>query len=238
MSGISTDLPAHDELTRTTRTLEVSFIVLAGLLLAANVGRLASEGVLFYWWSPLIVVASVFVADLLSGLLHWTADTWFEETMPVLGRRFLRPFRVHHANPQDLVRRGFIDCNGDTAMITTPVFALALVIPLTSDAMAAWSLGLAAVSAATLPTNQIHQWAHMPVAPAPAQWLQRRGLILTKHHHARHHEEPYVENYCITTGWCNRWLTAVKFFPRCEALVTKVFGLEPRADEHTFHERW
>jgi plasmanylethanolamine desaturase len=238
MNDASTHLPAHDHLSPLTRTFEVSSIIVAGLLLAANAGRLVSSGAIFHWWSPLIVVASVFAADLLSGLLHWTADTWFEETMPLLGRRFLRPFRVHHANPQDLVRRDFIDCNGDTAMITTPVFAVALIIPLTGDVAAALSLALAAVSAATLPTNQFHQWAHMAVPPAAAQWLQRRGLILTKEHHARHHDEPYVENYCITTGWCNRSLTAVKFFPRCESLVTRVLGIEPRIDEHTFRERW
>jgi ubiquitin-conjugating enzyme E2 variant len=234
MSGVSTDLPAHDELGRTTRTLEVSFLVLAGLLLVANVGRLASEGALFHWWSPLIVVASVFVADLLSGLLHWTADTWFEETMPVLGRRFLRPFRVHHAI-QDLCR-GF-----------TPQRDTAMTRRLSSRSRSSfrsratrWRRGRWAccgVGGHAAHESVPSVGAHAGRAGAGSV-LQRRGLIPTKHHHARHHEEPYVENYCITTGWCNRWLTAVKFFPRCEALVTKVFGLEPRADEHTFHERW
>ena len=61
------------------------------------------------------------VADLGSGLVHWTADTWGSDQMPVIGRRFLRPFRVHHVDPDDFLRRGFVDCNGDVAMLTLPV---------------------------------------------------------------------------------------------------------------------
>ena len=61
------------------------------------------------WWIPLVIVAAGLAADLLSGLVHWGADTWGRETLPVLGRRFLRPFRVHHINPADFLRRDFID---------------------------------------------------------------------------------------------------------------------------------
>ena len=76
------------------------------------------------------------------------------------------------------------------------------------------------------------------VAARPVQWLQRRGLILSIEAHARHHCEPYIANYCIATGWCNRWLTAMDFFPRSRAIVTRISGLQPRADEQTFVDRW
>jgi plasmanylethanolamine desaturase len=61
-----------------------------------------------------------------------------------------------------------------------------------------------------------------------------RAVILSGDAHARHHQQPYVANYCIATGWCNRWLSAIGFFPACERLVTHLFGLVPRADEHAF----
>jgi ubiquitin-conjugating enzyme E2 variant len=95
---------------------------------------------------------------------------------------------------------------------------------------------LTVFAAISLPTNQVHQWAHMPVPPPAVQWLQRHGIILSREDHASHHREPYVANYCIATGWCNRWLSAVGFFPSCERLITRVSGLEPRADERTFHD--
>jgi ubiquitin-conjugating enzyme E2 variant len=236
-TDISARAPAHDELGRTTRALEVSFILLAGLLLGANAWRLVREGVLPHWWSPLVVAAAAIAADFVSGLVHWTADTWFSETMPVLGRRFLRPFRVHHVNPDDFLRRSFVDCNGDVAMLNTPMLIAALVVPVETGAGAALSLALTAFAAASLPTNQVHQWAHMPAPPAAVQWLQRQRIILSRGDHARHHQAPHVANYCIATGWCNRPLTAMGFFSWCERLVTWHFGLEPRADEQAFHER-
>ena len=213
--------------------VEISFITVAAVLVVTNVVRLFAADVFLRWWTPLIVVSAAYAADFVSGLVHWTADTWFSETMPVLGRRFLRPFRVHHVNPDDFLRRNFVDCNGDVAMLNAPLLAGALLVPLT-DAGAALSLAVLVFAATSLPTNQVHQWAHMPAPPAAVQWLQRRRIILSRDDHARHHQEPYVANYCIATGWCNRWLSAIGFFPAFERAITRCFGIEPRADERAF----
>jgi plasmanylethanolamine desaturase len=226
--------PGHDAVSPLTWTLEVSFMAIAAVLVIANLTRVAAAGALVQWWTPLVALSAAYAADFVSGLVHWTADTWFSETMPVLGRRFLRPFRVHHVNPDDFLRRGFVDCNGDVAMLNTPILAGALLMPLTTDGSAALSLALLAFAATSLPTNQVHQWAHMPAPPAAIQWLQRRRIILSRDDHARHHHEPYVVNYCIATGWCNRWLLAMGFFPAFERAITRCFGIEPRADERAF----
>ena len=226
-------LPAHDAVSPATRVVEISFITVAAVLVVTNVVRLFAADVFLRWWTPLIVVSAAYAADFVSGLVHWTADTWFSETMPVLGRRFLRPFRVHHVNPDDFLRRNFADCNGDVAMLNAPLLAGALLVPLT-DAGAALSLALLVFAATSLPTNQVHQWAHMPAPPAAVQWLQRRRIILSRDDHARHHQEPYVANYCIATGWCNSWLSAIGFFPAFERAIMRCFGIEPRADERAF----
>jgi ubiquitin-conjugating enzyme E2 variant len=231
------DLPAHDVVGGVTRAVEGLSLVAASVLLVANIAQVFTGERPLYWWSPLVIVGAALLADLVSGLVHWTADTWFSETMPVLGRRFLRPFRVHHVNPADFLRRDVIDCNGDVAMLNIPFLAIALVLPETAIG-GALSLALVAFAAVSLPTNQVHQWAHMPSPPRAVRWLQRRGLLLSIEAHARHHEEPYVANYCIATGWCNRCLTAIGFFPACERLVTRITGLEPRVDEQSFAERW
>jgi plasmanylethanolamine desaturase len=215
----------------------MSFIVLAAGLLVANVARGLATGIVLHWWTPLVVAGAACAADFVSGLVHWTADTWFSETMPVLGRRFLRPFRVHHLNPDDFLRRSFVDCNGDVAMLNTPLLVAALFIPVSSEDGAALSLALIAFTATSLPTNQIHQWAHMADPPATVRWLQDRRLILSRLDHARHHVEPYVANYCIATGWCNSWLSRIGFFPSSERLITRWFGIEPRADQRAFQER-
>jgi ubiquitin-conjugating enzyme E2 variant len=237
MREATAGLPGHDAVVGLTRAIEIASLIAAGVLLLANVAHAFTAGFLLHWWSLPVVFVAALAADLVSGLVHWTADTWFSETMPVLGRRFLRPFRVHHVNPEDFLRRDFIDCNGDVAMLNIPILVGALMVADSTIGGAA-SLALATFSLVSLPTNQVHQWAHMPSPPAFVRWLQRHGAILSIEAHASHHHAPYVANYCIATGWCNRWLTAIDFFPRCERLITRVVGLQPRSDERAFAERW
>ncbi len=220
--------PVLDAPGRLTRAFEVACLVASALLLAANVIRLASGLGLRWWIAPVVVIAGA-AADLMSGLVHWSADTWGRDTLPVLGPRFLRPFRVHHVNPHDLLRRSFIDCNGDVAMLNAPLLAAALYVPL--DPWAPLAVALTAFAAWSLPTNQVHQWAHMPTPPRPVRWLQARGVILGRAAHHEHHVAPYAMNYCIATGWCNRGLTRLDAFARLERLIAAITGAVPRADD-------
>ncbi|HVQ13268.1 MAG TPA: fatty acid desaturase CarF family protein [Vicinamibacterales bacterium] len=236
MRDATSRLPGHDAVGGLTKVIEVISLIAAGELVVANVAHVFVAGLLVHWWSPFVIVAAALGADLVSGLVHWTADTWFSESMPLLGRRFLRPFRVHHVNPADFLRRDFVDCNGDVAMLNIPILMVALAMPETALGEAT-ALALATFSLISLPTNQVHQWAHMPSPPAVVQWLQRHGIILSADAHGRHHRAPYVANYCIATGWCNRGLTAIDFFPTCERLITRVVGLHPRFDEQSIAER-
>jgi plasmanylethanolamine desaturase len=233
----ASDLPVHDIVDGRTRRIEICALIAAGTLLLANIHHIVAAALWWHWWSPLVLVAATLAADLVSGVVHWTADTWFSETMPFLGRRFLRPFRVHHVNPHDFLRRDAVDCNGDVAMLNVPILLVALLLP-EAGAGGAISLALTAFAAISLPTNQVHQWAHMPSPPSFVRWLQRHGFILGIEAHAEHHRDPHVTNYCIATGWCNRWLTATGFFPTCERLITHVTGLQPRVDERAFVDRW
>lgn len=155
--------------------------------------------------------------------------------MPILGPRLLHPFRVHHLNPADFLRRQFIDTNGDVALLAVPVLLAAQRIPLDNAASVAWAVFVAAFTCVGLMTNQIHQWAHMPRAPRVIAWLQASGLILSHAAHEQHHRPPYARNYCIATGWCNRPLAAIGFFPALERAVTRLTGVPPRRDDEAFH---
>jgi ubiquitin-conjugating enzyme E2 variant len=121
-------------------------------------------------------------------------------------------------------------------MLNIPILLAAFTMPETALGGAA-SLALATFSTVSLPTNQVHQWAHMPSPPAIVGWLQRHGAILSREAHSDHHRAPYVANYCVATGWCNRFLTSIDFFPTCERLVARLTGLQPRSDEQAFVER-
>jgi len=213
----------------TVRAIEALSIVAAWSLVVIHMIRLARAGTLASWWTPALLPAGMLLADFASGIVHWAADTWGSVSMPLLGRRFLHPFRVHHTNPDDFLLRDPIDCNGDVAMLNLPIL-LAMFLATPGNV----AVFLLAFAIAALPTNQVHQWAHRPDPPRLVRWLQRLGLLLNPSAHQRHHREPHTANYCIATGWCNRPLTAIRFFPALERIITCLTGLEPRADDEAF----
>ena len=224
-------LPELEKAGPLTRCIEVASIVGACSLIIMHAVRFFNVADLFTWRVVVAVLAALVLADFASGVIHWIADTWGSETLPVLGRRFLRPFRVHHINPDDFLRRDVIDTNGDVAVIAVAFFLSALLIPLVDEFQRLAAMLLFAFGACVLPTNQIHQWAHMSRPPSLVHQLQRRGLILSRENHNKHHVSPYVMNYCIVTGWCNRPLTAIGFFPALERIITRLTGLTPRRDD-------
>ena len=230
--------PRLDELTRAQVLFSGLSIVAALLLLGALGVRIVARVDLWQWWVPLALAGGIAAADFGSGLVHWGADTWGHDDLPVIGHRLLVPFRVHHINPDDFIRRRFMDTNGDVAFIAASVLGGFFAIPLEpgwGEAAAVFGFGFCGVG---MMTNQIHQWAHLPSPPRLVRALQACGILLGRAEHAAHHQRPYDVGYCITTGWCNRPLEAVAFFRRLEAATAWVTGLQPRHDDRRYEQRY
>jgi len=215
-----------------------SLAIAAALVLLGWLGwRVASTVELAQWWVPVALLGGLAAADAASGLVHWAADTWGRDDCPVIGPRLLVPFRVHHVNPDDFLRRRFVDTNGEVAGVAVPILLALLAVPRDhpmGQAVAVFGLGFCGLGVLT---NQIHQWAHMPAAPAPVRALQACGLFLGHTEHAAHHGRPYDRRYCITTGWCNAPLDAIGFFRRLESAITRVTGATPRHDDRRYEAR-
>jgi ubiquitin-conjugating enzyme E2 variant len=205
--------------------------VLAGVALAVGLlvrFTLAPE---FWDWPTLLMIfLGLAGADFVSGVVHWAGDTWGTEQTPVIGWRFVRPFRFHHAYPLDMLKSNFFATNGDTVLGAAPLLLFPLVLPLEPVwwlrlGVCVWAMGVFGMW-----TSQFHLWAHMKKPPLVARVLQRCRLILSARHHQRHHKSPFQINYCITTGWCNPLLARIRFFPAMEWVVSKLTGLCPRPE--------
>lgn len=228
----------HYELTRSQSLFSVVSIAAAFLLLAAFAVRIATQLDLWLWWVPLAFAGGIAGADFASGLVHWGADTWGRDNLPIIGHRLLVPFRVHHINPDDFLRRSFIDTNGDVAFIAVPILLGLVAVPFDrawGAPVAIFGFGFCTIG---MMTNQIHQWAHMVSPPRPVRALQDCGLILGRAEHAAHHEGPYDVHYCISTGWGNRPLEAMGFFRCFEGAITRLTGVKPRQDDRRYEARY
>ena len=237
-SVMHADLPSHYDLTPGQIVFSCLSIASAALLTGWLGYRVWSHAGLWHWWTPVAVLLGIAAADFGSGLIHWAADTWGRDDYPLIGHRLLVPFRVHHINPDDFLRRRFIDTNGEVAAVAAPVLVLLLTVQLDTawgGPIATFGLAFCGIGAMT---NQIHQWAHMPVPPAPVRVLQDCGVLLGRVDHAAHHDRPYDRRYCITTGWCNRPLDAVDFFRRLESTITALTGVRPRHDDRRYETRY
>jgi len=230
-------LPAHYELTRSQFAFSAVSIAMAFALVGIAALRIGRAMDAWHWWIPLTVLAGLVAADFVSGIVHWTADTWFRDDCPIIGHRLLVPFRIHHINPDDFLRRRFVDTNGEVAFLAIPVLLGLGTVPLDrmwGEALALFGLAFCGMGSMT---NQIHQWAHMPNPPRAVQRLQSARLLLGHAEHTRHHARPYDRRYCITTGWCNGLLDAVDFFRRMETMITRLTGAMPRQDDRRYERR-
>ena len=95
-------LPVHDDFSLFRRAFSASAIAVATTMLAGIIYRIIVAPVSLEWSVLPLAIAGMIAADFVSGIVHWMADTWGSETMPLVGRRILHPFRVHHVESERL----------------------------------------------------------------------------------------------------------------------------------------
>ena len=131
--------------------------------------RLAPEVPRRPWLVLTAALLAYLAADLVSGVVHWAADTWGSPDLPVVGPALLRPFREHHRDPLAITRHDFVETNGNNCLVSLPVLALAIWLSPGDDGPGSVFLPafLGALVVWMLLTNQFHKWAHLPTPPPP-----------------------------------------------------------------------
>lgn len=210
-------------------TILFPFLFVSALLLSYQ-GLSAAE---CEWLALLGAIMGLVFGDFVTGLVHWAADTYGEESTPVIGRSLVKPFRVHHVRPQEICEHGIVETIGNACILAAPVLTMLLVVMASGETSAATAFAVFAAVVTvgiTVATNQFHKWAHQQRPPRTVRLLQRARLILTPEHHRTHHTTPFESSYAITNGWLNPLLNRIRFFRRLEAAL-RAFGIKPSRQE-------
>ena len=198
----------------------------AAILLAS----LDARGVAPAVWGLLL---GVLAADGLTGLIHWTCDTWGDAETRWLGPGLIHSFREHHRDERAMLEHDWIEVNREPALAVGAALLL-LLLPsarslLDSQVIVQGFVCGLAVFGGT--ANQLHLWAHSHRPPRWVRLAQRSGVILSPERHARHHDGGHISAYCISSGWLNPALDRSGFWRALEGGISRLTGAKPRATE-------
>lgn len=197
---------------RGQRIFELASIALFVPLAAWGLWRLLAAA---QFHIVLVVLAAVpfawLASDLFSGLAHWSLDTFGSTRTPFIGSALIRPFREHHADPEEMTRHDFVETHGSSCFGALPLLTVAAIVPLESWTEILLQAVLVFTGFGLLAANQCHKWAHMDESATPRliRWAQRHWLILPREHQHLHHMPPYDSHFCVSNGWLNSTFDAV-----------------------------
>ncbi|MAZ50074.1 MAG: hypothetical protein CME65_16040 [Halobacteriovoraceae bacterium] len=172
------------------------------------------------WSYIVLLVMTWLLADIISGFVHWFADTFGKVDWPIIGNTFIRSFHEHHLDPKSITRHDWIETNGNNFFIGIPVLLLVLLFE--NEISAQVVVGICLLNIWTSLTNQFHKWAHQNQVPQIVDRLQAWRVITQKSEHLVHHRYPHDRSYNITHGRLNPLLDRIGFFRGLEILGEKV----------------
>lgn len=170
------------------------------------------------------ILCGLFVADFLTGLIHWIEDRYGNPQWPMVGEA-IRANHQHHSRPREFLSGSFWSRNKEVLIgtfVISGIFALV------------GALNLITVSAVVTGffANEIHGAAHKfpHENPVWVRVLQKLGLMQSFQHHARHHRQRKDCHYCVMTNYVNPIVDFIRFFPILEWAIYRMSGILPRVD--------
>jgi len=177
------------------------------------------------------IIATVLVADFVSGLFHWLEDAYGREDWPIVGRLVTRPNILHHHNPRYFTKHSWLRSSWLLLCLGVLVLGAAAICGVLT-----WQVWLVVILGAN--ANQMHKWAHRTPSENGifVSLLHRLRLIQTPKHHAAHHTDPKNSHYCVLTNLLNPILDRARFWQGLEFLIRIVFRVERRIDTSVLHD--
>lgn len=168
--------------------------------------------------------ATLLLADLVSGIVHWAEDAYARPGAPLIGKLAENNLRHHH-RPREFLAKSWLESSWDLLLVAAVLLAVAA-----WGGWLNWRVWLFAFAITN--ANQIHKWTHMDRAelPAPVRWLQRLYLLQNARHHGRHHAGTRSTHYCVITNFLNPLLEEIGFWTRIERHIERLTGVRRRSE--------
>jgi hypothetical protein len=179
-------------------------------LYAISASLLILKGIsLLHPVTSLLCLVTMFLGyDLYSGILHVVLDHSENIALPVLGQPCLE-FQWHHAIPDDIVRKDFVDVCGDLNVVVLILAAINLYL---LDVNSGVSMVIGGLKLWMAYFGQFsHKSAHsFGTSRADlATWLQKNSLMISAKEHMAHHKPPHDIDFCLI-GACNPIIDALR----------------------------
>jgi ubiquitin-conjugating enzyme E2 variant len=153
-------------------------------------------------------------ADFLTGVVHWTEDTWLAPGRSRLLDKYVVLDNIEHHRRPGSIRGGSYWATNKPSLIVAAI-AIAL---MAMFGVVAWQPYLVMLFASQ--GNQVHKWAHSSDRPAIVAWLQSIGILQSRAHHGKHHTQPFAANFCALSNFLNPVLDGIAFWSEVERIAT------------------
>ena len=204
--------------------------VVIAFCLGNLVGRYHESGLPWPFFLPVLLFA-YYCADVASGAVHWSIDTWFDTR--TLGRA-VSIAREHHTHPQNILGYGFLEHATLGSAPSALFVGLAALLtaafpasPVTYALMIVWTVMATCLFFGT----SLHNLGHRQPRSRLLRLAQRLRLVVTPEHHWVHHRPGQMVRYCAVNGWANPLCDRLRVWRRLERVIQAVTGAEPRRDD-------
>jgi hypothetical protein len=174
------------------------------------------------------IVIGYFLADLLTGMVHWFEDSYLEYCidLPIIGD-IAKDNELHHYFPRSIIAYSYFE----HMMIAIPMtlIVVGLLYFINRNMFKSYLVCVVSFAFFSSTANIVHRFSHLRDCETNIilKVLQKTGLFCSNDHHSIHHSSILNEKYCVISAYTNYILDRVYFWRFLEYLIYAFTKIEP-----------